>query len=53
MSEFGGHITLTNNWARAILQSMYWVKRNRTVRKIVEFPRISTSRTPKTIGEIN
>ena len=34
MSEFGGHITLTNNWARAILQSMYWVKRNRTVIKI-------------------
>ena len=26
LSEFGGHITLTDNWARRILQSMDWVR---------------------------
>ena len=27
LSEFGCHITFTDDWARSILQSMDWVKR--------------------------
>ena len=28
LSEFGCHITFADDWARSILQSMDWVKRN-------------------------
>ena len=38
LSEFGGHITLTDDWARGILQSMDWVKRKGTTGKIEPFP---------------
>lgn len=34
LSESGGYITLTNDCARAILESMDWVKRKGTIRKI-------------------
>ena len=27
LSKFGGYITLTEDWARGILQSIDWVKR--------------------------
>ena len=34
LSEFGGTITLTEDWARGILQSMDWVKRKATTGKV-------------------
>ena len=34
MSEFGGTITLTEDWARNMLQSMNWVKRKGTTGKV-------------------
>ena len=39
LKEFGGHLELTDDWARHLLKSMEWVKRkeatgkSRTVRK--------------------
>ena len=38
LSEFSGHITLTDNWGRAILQSMGWVIRKWTTGKIEPSP---------------
>ena len=38
LSEFGGHITLTDDWAKGILQSMDWVKRKGTTVKIEPSP---------------
>ena len=38
LSESGGYITLTNDCARAILESMDWVKRKGTIRKIEPSP---------------
>ena len=32
--EFGGTITLTEDWARGILRSMGWVKRKATTGKV-------------------
>ena len=37
LSGFGDHITLTNDWARGILQSIDWVKRKGTAGKIEPF----------------
>ena len=34
LSEFGGIITLTEDWARGILRSMDWVKRKATTGKV-------------------
>ena len=34
LSEFGGTITLTEDWARGILRSMDWVKRKATTGKV-------------------
>ena len=34
LSEFGGGITLTNNWAKGVLKSMDWVKRKGTTGKV-------------------
>ena len=34
LSEFGGHITLTNNWAECTLQGLNWLKRKGTTGKI-------------------
>ena len=34
LSEFGGTITLTKDWARGILRSMDWVKRKATTGKV-------------------
>ena len=34
LSEFGGTITLTEDWARSILRSMDWVKRKATTGKV-------------------
>ena len=34
LSEIGGGITLTDNWARGVLKSMDWVKRKGTTRKV-------------------
>ena len=34
LSEFGGGITLTDNWARGVLKSMDWVKRSGTTGKV-------------------
>ena len=34
LSEFGGTITLTEDWARGILRSMEWVKRKATTGKV-------------------
>ena len=33
-SEFGGGITLTENWVRGVLKSMDWVKRKETTGKV-------------------
>ena len=38
LSEFGGHVTLRDNWGRAILQSMDWVIRKWTTGKIEPSP---------------
>ena len=38
LSESVGYITLTNDCARAILESMDWVKRKGTIRKIEPSP---------------
>ena len=32
--EFGGSITLTENWARGVLKNMNWVKRKGTTGKV-------------------
>ena len=37
LSEFGGIITLTEDWARGILRSMDWVKRKATTGKVEPF----------------
>ena len=34
LSEFGGTITLTEDWARGILRSMDWIKRKATTGKV-------------------
>ena len=34
LSEFGGTITLTEDWVRGILRSMDWVKRKATTGKV-------------------
>ena len=34
LSEFGGRITLTDNWARGVLKCMDWVKRKETTGKV-------------------
>ena len=34
LSEFGGGITLIDNWARGVLKSMDWVKRKGTTGKV-------------------
>ena len=34
LTEYGGSITLTENWARGLLSSMNWVKRKGTTGKI-------------------
>ena len=34
LSEFGGHVTLTDDWARGVLNSMNWVKRKGTTGKV-------------------
>ena len=40
LSEFVGHITLTDDWARGILQPIDWVKRKRTTGKIEPSPQL-------------
>ena len=40
LPEFGGHITLTDNWTRGVLQSMDWVKRRETTGKIEPSPQL-------------
>ena len=34
MKEFGGHLQLTDDWARHLLKLMEWVKRKRTTGKV-------------------
>ena len=34
LKDFGGHIALTQSWARAVLKSMEWSKRKGTTGKI-------------------
>ena len=38
LSEFGGHVTLTDDWARGVLNSMNWVKRKGTTGKVEPSP---------------
>ena len=40
LSEFGGHITLTDDWARSILQSVDWIKRKGTTGKTEPSPKL-------------
>ena len=40
LSEFDGHITLTEDWAKGTLQSMDWVKRKGTIGKIEPSPQL-------------
>ena len=38
VSEFGGYVTLTEDWARGVLKSMEWVKRKGTTGKVEPSP---------------
>ena len=40
LSESGGHITLTDNWSRRILQSMDWIKLKETNGKTETSPQL-------------
>ena len=40
LSKFGGYITLTEDWAGGIVQSIDWVKRKGTNGKIEPFPQL-------------
>ena len=45
MSEFGGHVTLTDDWARGVLNSMNRVKRKGTTGKMEPSPQFLVEET--------